>query len=67
MDRAALRLSLMFGGGDLHWFDGLSREDQTRLLAYERVLAGEQRKKQPGGEQLPAELQAALDAKRGRP
>jgi hypothetical protein len=29
------RLSVRYGHGDLHWFDGLTHEDQVLLLAYE--------------------------------
>lgn len=33
MALAALRLSLRYGCGDLHWFHRLPREDQSTMLA----------------------------------
>jgi len=32
-----MRLSLKYGGGNLRWFYEQTREDQVRLLAFERV------------------------------
>lgn len=36
---AALRLSIRYGHGDLHWWERQSPEDQALLLAYERLQA----------------------------
>lgn len=33
MALAALRISLRYGNGDLHWFEKLSRTDQALMLA----------------------------------
>lgn len=45
---AALRLSIQYGHGDLHWFDALPHEDKVALLAYERIRAAEMKKAQGG-------------------
>ena len=37
--RAALRLSRQWGGGDIHWFERLAREDQALVLAFDRFEA----------------------------
>lgn len=35
----AIRLSLRYGGGDLHWFERLSHDDQVLLMSYLEATA----------------------------
>lgn len=34
-----MEVSLAYGGGDVHWFESLSREDQVAVLGYRRYAS----------------------------
>lgn len=65
MNRAAVRLSLRHGHGDLHWFDKLSREDRALIVAFELLdrdpKAGERK---PSGADLLATHLARIERKK---
>ena len=56
-----MRLSLLHGGGDIHWFERLDRDDQIAVMAYDR---SRQPAKKSGG--MPKKLRDLMRAQRGR-